>query len=278
MTVNELIDEVCALGFESILDGDAAFLTCANRALRLIFSERGVEGSTKILINNQKPNFRLEHYYHSPSEAYTLKVCGAALSFRYQGRGSYTLKSGTEKVSRDFSSFSGEAREFINGEAELCFFGPFSFDIFDLAVFDSIFDTERDSIPIFSERVNVDLRKRIPDLLSLSRVPTDSNGKELVSVSAAGGCLTVDAGFCEAVTLYYKRMPKKILIDSEEAIDIPSECEHLLPLLTASYLWLDDDAEKAQYYLALYREAMNQLKRYTPSSINPKYNDVLRWC
>ena len=38
MTLNELKNEVASLGFESDIDIDGLFITCANRALRMIAS------------------------------------------------------------------------------------------------------------------------------------------------------------------------------------------------------------------------------------------------
>ena len=42
---------------------------------------------------------------------------------------------------------------------------------------------------------------------------------------------------------------------------MPEETRELLPLLVASYLWLDDDPEKAEYYRALYADGINILRR-----------------
>ena len=278
MTVNELIDEVCALGFESVLDGELGFLTCANRALRLIFSERGVESSAKISINTPLPNYLIKHYHHPCGEKKVFSISGMALSFRYCGTGSYCIDGEDGKTVTASLCGDGEVRELINGSCELSFYGAFAFDIYDLAVFDAIYDAERSSVPIYSEKVHIDLEKKIPDLLSLTRVPQDDSGRAIPGASVEGSRLTVNRDFCGSVTIYYKRLPARIAIDSEEQIDIPAECEHLLPLLVASYLWLDDDADKAEYYLKLYKEAMAQLKRYTPSGISSDYTDVLRWC
>ena len=60
-------------------------------------------------------------------------------------------------------------------------------------------------------------------------------------------------------------------------LDIDPECEHLLALLSASYIWLDDDAEKAQYYMSLYREGMASLKLYSTRCVNAEYEDVTGW-
>jgi hypothetical protein len=59
--------------------------------------------------------------------------------------------------------------------------------------------------------------------------------------------------------------------DGDIQIDMPRELEHVLPLLVASFLWLDDDEAKAQYYLAIYRDLMNTVRRYGNRCINTAY-------
>ena len=61
------------------------------------------------------------------------------------------------------------------------------------------------------------------------------------------------------------------------ALDIPSELEHLVALVTASYVWLDDDPEKAQYYMSLYREGMSALKIYTRRAVDTAFTDATGW-
>ena len=65
------------------------------------------------------------------------------------------------------------------------------------------------------------------------------------------------------------------MMDSE--VDIPREIEHLVPLLTAAYVWLDDDEEKASYYMAIYRENLASLKLYSTSCKNNSYVDLTGW-
>ena len=45
----------------------------------------------------------------------------------------------------------------------------------------------------------------------------------------------------------------------------------MLPLLTASFMWLDDDAAKAQYYMSLYRDMVTNVKRFQTSKIDAEY-------
>ncbi len=76
-----------------------------------------------------------------------------------------------------------------------------------------------------------------------------------------GGCLFF---LCDKgnVTVYYLRRAKELTVDNaEEALDIHPAAESLLPLLVASYLWLDDRGELATHYLKLYHTEAEELRR-----------------
>jgi len=64
------------------------------------------------------------------------------------------------------------------------------------------------------------------------------------------------------VKIYYLRRARVLTEDNtEDALDIHPAAESLLPLLTASYLWLDDRGELATHYLTLYRTEAAELLR-----------------
>ena len=72
------------------------------------------------------------------------------------------------------------------------------------------------------------------------------------------------------------RPPLAIIGDTEilkdAPLDIPSGAAHLLSLLVAAFIWLDDDAEKAQYYMALYRDGLAAYKYRQLSQRDKKYH------
>ena len=80
------------------------------------------------------------------------------------------------------------------------------------------------------------------------------------------------------IRLTYKSNPPKVSLDTpDDEIGIAKEVEHLVPLLSAAYFWLDDDEEKAQYYLSLYRDALNGTKRNATRRLGGGYEDVTGW-
>ena len=57
------------------------------------------------------------------------------------------------------------------------------------------------------------------------------------------------------VRLTVRRLPRHFDL-SCEVPDVRAEAAHLLPLLTAAYVWLDADREKSLFYLSMYRDAL----------------------
>ena len=48
-------------------------------------------------------------------------------------------------------------------------------------------------------------------------------------------------------------------METGETIDLNDELCAILPNLVASYIWVDDEPDKAQYYLSLYREQVAEI-------------------
>ena len=73
-------------------------------------------------------------------------------------------------------------------------------------------------------------------------------------------CFLRDVGF--PITVYYIRRARTLSLDTmEEPLDVHPMAESLLPLLCASYLWLDDRGELATQYLTLYMREAEELRR-----------------
>ena len=121
-----------------------------------------------------------------------------------------------------------------------------------------------------------DLSVMIPDLLFFLDVRR-ADGTVVGDAVVHGHILTVPAGIDGELTVYYHRAPVRLRGDDAQTVDVPQGCEHLLSLLTASYLWLDDEPERAQYYLSLYRDGMLRTVQANKKSHTQPYTDVLGW-
>jgi hypothetical protein len=89
----------------------------------------------------------------------------------------------------------------------------------------------------------------------------------------ADGMVRAPFDFRGELYLAYYRSPSPINGNNpDELIDVSDECAPMLPLLTASFMWLDDDAAKAQYYMSLYRDMIANVKRYSISKVDAQYS------
>ena len=118
----------------------------------------------------------------------------------------------------------------------------------------------------------IDFRDEFPDFLSFVNQIKDVRGNIVTGIVANDGILQIPMGYKGMIIVTYQRLPTPVLSsDPDLQIDIPRELEHMLPLLVASFLWLDDDEAKAQYYLAIYRDLMNTVRRYGNRCIDTTY-------
>ena len=79
------------------------------------------------------------------------------------------------------------------------------------------------------------------------------------------------------IEVRYVHRPSEVSgTDENERIDVVKSRVHLLPLLVASYVFLEDEPERSQYYLTLYRDAMLRMGSVRPS-YTTTYADVLGW-
>ena len=271
MTLNQLKAEVAGLGFEKELEDDEALKICANRALRLIFTERPVRKMLNLSLYEPQILTRVPIICHRDGEEISVELLGRCFSFRAYGKGSYRIKDSDGTREGSFCGGGIYVKGFLKDSANISFFGDCFFTIHDLTSFDAKPSEDAEDIPAASNERSINLKKIADDFLAFDGLPKDENGREIKSASLCDGILRLPRSVNGEISLVYRRSPSPITSGDDKEIDIPAECEELLPLLTASFLWLDDDAEKAQYYMAIYKDAISNIKRFSNSGIDNSY-------
>ncbi len=278
MTLNQLLREVYSLGFEDTGELNESFIFAANRAIRAIYSHVASEKRAGILVNAPKISQYLESYTYTQGNPLVLHLTGNAYSFRYSGTGTYTIKDSSGAKTVNFSNKNGTEKGFFNKECELVFAGGFSYLIMDFAVYAEKTSDERENIPVFTRFNEISLTEYIPDFSLATSQPEDKNGSVIKGGAISGERLLLPFDWSGEVFIRYKPAPTPLSLNYADAkIDIPSYAEHLLALLTASYVWLDEDPEKADYYASVYRTELNGVIFNSPRGINTEYKDVLGW-
>ena len=271
MTFGELKRAVIHLGFERGLEDDEYLMPALSRALYTLFNDIGVIATRKIPRPKTDVELIFDTMAHTPTSTESFVIGGNACSFTVSGEGSYTLNSGATSRTYSFSSDMLPVRLFTIPGSILSFEGSLSFTVFDLAVAKSTRSSLITDIPIWSELDRVNLGRRYPDFIAPDGEPTGADGKPIAGARVENGVLHLPHGYCGQVFISYRRAPNIPSGIEDEELDIPKGAEELLPLLVASYIWLDDAPDKAQYYMSLYLDGVRAYKRVATASTATGY-------
>ena len=278
MKLKDLRDEVAALTFESGIDLDKNFIASANRALITIFTERPVAKTVRLFTSMPKPLIFTPTITHSGGTDITLPLRGKAYAFRVRGVGSFTLCDGIIKNVKQFDTPDTLFRGFIrSSDAKITFSGSLSYTVYGFTCYGELYSKSESDIKEYTPTVSYDINLLYGDFLAFLDSPRTRSG-EISDATVQNGILSLPYGKYDEVYLTYARMPRRITADDQNAeIDISGECRPLLSLLTTAYLWLDEDAERAQYYMSLYKTDMSFIRRFNTSHSCGEYRDVLGW-
>ena len=266
MTYESLKNEVAALGFEQSTDNEEFLLFAVNRAQKMIGADFPLEESCTLYQSVTDP---LILYREAPARVSLKGKC--AISFRTYAGGSLTVKSqkGSEKYSFNNQKLLYQFQ--LDADCELVFSGI----AFDLAIYEDVYESSS-QIPVYYDMIPYSLTSDLAGFLTLLDEPRDCEGAPIEGAIVEGGLLLLPRSYRGKVRLRYRRSERAISIE-EEQIDVHPAAQALLPLLSAAYLWLDDEPEKAQYYMTLYREGAARLRARLCEQTRTGYRDVLGW-
>lgn len=293
MTVSELYNSVAQLGFEDSLEYEQGFLFAANRALLQINSLRP---ATSAYVINHKPlpnaikgatftpTEKTEDLYYEASDvkSYYFEADGIGTVYieLYNANTDAWVKIDMVSLNADktFTAYKGFIKqdgEFVGGLVRLHFTGEYLYSVRSVAMYQHLYSISAADIPAYEAYTRYDISTLVPDFLSLNAPPIKEeaeyqhlnqdydveNGRIILLPYHAGGLYKV----------IYKRKPAPIAPDdiaSEDTtvIDLDEELCALLPILVASFIWMDDEPEKAQYYLAIYENRAIDIERRIKSA------------
>ena len=269
MTLKELHGEICALGFDDFLPLDARFHSSVCRAMRGIYNAVEITEMTKFFVRSSLPSSKISEFHHEGGRTDILPLCGKALSMRIYGQGVFRVTGANVASQKSFNSDGDIFRYFINGDARLILLGDLPFTVCDIAIYDEVFSSDVESIPDGSGYTTVNIQRKVSDFLTFNSMPRDQAGNIIECAALHDGKITFGPEFVGEAELSYRRAPVLPSLDAPDVkIDLPTELYLLLSLLTASYLLLDDDSDKAAYYKSLYDAELTRVKavRQNPSS------------
>ena len=279
MTAKELFDEVAALGFKDGGELDSGFIYAVNRAMLTLTLERAPVSHTVIPIAPLMPLSVIHLKRIASGSEETFVSDGASVSFTVSGKGSYkvSLPSGDEEEYTYSGTSVSRGHSVVPG-ARITFSASAPSYVFNFATFRDSFPNDGD-IPRYSEWQSYSISRHVPDFMRAESPPLDKDGNPIRGASVSGDILRLPSSFEGTVELKYTARPTAVNLDNlDSEIGILPELSHLLPLLVAAYVHLDEDAELGQYYMELYNDALLRLRRYSSAAHGEPYGDVLGWC
>ncbi len=276
MTYNEIRAEVLALGFETEIENEERLKLATRRALNLIFTERPLYKTLELYKSPNVPILKLQDFSHKGGVVDTIEFSAKSFSFTPHGKGSYRITDENGVTTEDFVG-EDVVRGFLHGSGKIEFLGDYFYTVSGLAFYDELYGESVADIPTASDFKEYDIKRHAPDFLCSVSSPEDRDGNLIKNSEITGGILKIPSEYSGVIRLTYKASAPLLSNDGEQEITLPEGCSHLVPLLTAAYFWLDDDAEKAEYYMSLYREAMIAVKLYTRAELNNTYTVPDNW-
>ena len=265
MTYDNIKHDVLSLGFTDTLEDEGQFLLALNRAQNLLANEFP-----------KKKTLLLSRAYRKPKATFTdaltqkisLKI-GEGIAFLY-------------RLSDGAVCFGNKVLPLTEGA------GTYKF----IAERDGIFTLEGDAtmfaIAIYDEGTPLSLCEvDLPyaeyeigrydrGVRRISLPPTTTDGAVIPGAEIEGLTVRIPREFQGIFLVKYEKSPSEITKEGEE-IEVEERLFPLFSLLVCAYLWLEDEPERAQYYMALYREGRERMRNAATSYTEPIDMDMLRW-
>ena len=279
MTIRELKKEVEALGFSDLCELDGAFRTFANRALSMIHTYHPKEKLGELGYFFEAPIFYKSSLV-SNGEDITLSIPKGKLSMKLQGQGEYRYTDGKKQITSAFLCAANHVTIDFYECGELTFIGGGSYSAWDITVCRKSPFPYEDAVLDMGEFQCLDLLRVFPDMLYVTGQPKDKRNNQIKNVSISDSThIMIPKRFSGVIYLVYRAKEQLISNDADEKsqIDISHDLAPLLPLLTAFFLWLDSEPEKAEEYLKSYEKLSLELAKRRKIHDVPKYQNTSRW-
>ena len=283
MTVEQLERAVARLGFApGIEDGAELLRDVAARALDEVAAVRPRLSRVSLFHLPAMPIY-LEGEEAVVTGEKTLSLpSGRSFFLRIEGSGSLSAtRKGSTATHFPFSSSPGlpaaigGALPEGKGEVTLKITADGGYRLLTLAVYDTLF---AGTPPDPNEARDYDLALLFPAFGGLTEPPRTRDGRILCEGSE--GDYTLDEGHVLRLSphargdirLTYRR---RLTFPKSGEIPVTEEEAALLPLFCAAYVYLEDDPEKASFYLARFREGLLRL-REAEESVR-RFTDTTGW-
>lgn len=284
MRVQELYEQVAGLGFEKSLEDEDWFYQAANRALLQVNYLRPAISSYVI---NHKPMKNLIDGSFTPVErsedliyeatdakAYYFQAdgIGKVVIEKYNSAGTWSrigeVDLNTTRRFNEYYGFIRDGKQFVSGPVRLRFTGDYLYSVKCVAMYQHVYSDDVADIPAYEAYTRYDMTALTEDFLTLSTPPIteDEEYKRLSGdYDVEGGrVILLPYSVTGCFKVLYNRRPRELINngpaqDDESLLDLDEELCSLIPVLIASYIWLEDEPDRAQYYYSQYQARAGEI-------------------
>lgn len=301
MNVATLYKQVALLGFEDSLEYNNAFYFAANRAVYQVNLLRPHTAEYEIFRHNPKNLLCGDFCTYTRDEditfeaegarAYYFEAAGSGMLYLEEYDGGWKLIGERALSSVDFVPYKGFIKadgEFTDKKVRLRFAahpdGDFIYFVRNAAMYARLYSAKEEDIPENAPWYAYDMAALREDFLALAAPPIclEDMTRLAAGYEVDGARILLPREAEGSFKVLYRRKPHELTDEGapEEdvtQIDLDEELCTLLPLLIAAYIWADDEPEKANYYMNLYRERAAEIERETKVTAPAKIINKSGW-
>ncbi len=262
MTHKELYNQVLHLGFENTaLESDDVYIDAVNRALYQVNALRPRLGYADIL--HYPPENVLGNRFRDIAECYdsiTFPVEGCSVLYvelagrwyvSYQGGNAQPLEEKSDALERrKYAIEEGVTSVTITAYPRFVYRNAMAFKVPPATV---------PGVKYTGYNLQNVLRYAAPPIIEEQGYGYITEGYRI-----EGSTIYIDNGFKGLYRVAYHTQPTKATLDrvkSDDLIQLDEDLCSLLPLLVASYVWLEDEPERSEYYYSRYQEQAIDITR-----------------
>ena len=180
--------------------------------------------------------------------------------------GEFPLQSNQTFVS--YKGFIKKQGEFVSGRIRLRFTGEYLYSIKNVALYQYLYSGETADIPAYEAYTRYDVKKLVSDFMALCCPPIKEEEENTLlnqEYEQEGDSIILLPYDKRGVyKVLYEHRPTAIentgaTTEDTQELDLDEELCSLMPLLVAAYVWIEDEPEKSEYYMGLYRERVQEI-------------------
>jgi hypothetical protein len=271
--------EIYNLGFSTADDVDINIVIQAiNRAISTIASTvRPIIGSHRIsqyplknAITDSLNNMTTRHYDGAPI---VIVATGKSYYFECDGIGTATIVDslGTTVVTLDGNKEFKAYKGFCNGYTTITFGGDYSYNLRNLAIYSELISNNVEDIPPYAINRFYDFKaiaeakgETFVEFMDKDKLMGDMNANfsPINDFDVINRHILRLSGFDKAeFTIYYKKEYTHITLDTTDdfEMELDTDLHCLIPLLSAYYVWQDDEERKADKWYNDYETKRNDI-------------------